>query len=191
MHVTPNMLAAALEAIPIPLVLFDAELRARQVNAAGRRLLDWLETQGVYVRAGDRGLACVTQRSTRALGCGSSPACSECVVQSAVAECLSTLTEVKEQLRFERKGRDDLFVLVTAAPFEHAGQRLALVTVQDVTEHVHLLQILPVCPRCRMVRTEPAHWDRVEEFIDVHRASELADSWCESCRGEKKRAAGG
>jgi PAS domain-containing protein len=185
--VTPSLLAAALEAIPVPLVLFDSELRARQVNAAARRLLDGVEALELRPEA-NTVLGCVNRRSTRALGCGASPACRECVVRAAVAEAMRTLTSVREQLRFERADGGDLYLQIVAAPFEHAGARAALVTVQDVTEHVHLLQIMPVCPRCRMVRTEMAHWDRVDRFIDEHRASEQVDSFCEACRAPRRAA---
>lgn len=131
---------ALLEAIyrnaPLVMMLVDADRRVRQVNSFAEQFTGQPEEEMLGM-AGGEALRCLHALDDPR-GCGFGSFCKECLVRQTVIDTLTNGTphrqvEASLPLQVDGKTRDLVFLLSTA-PLEHEGERMALVTFLDITE---------------------------------------------------------
>lgn len=131
---------ALLEAIyrnaPLVMMLVDADRRVRQVNSFAEQFAGQPEKE-MLGKAGGEALRCLHALDDPR-GCGFGSFCKECLVRQTVVDTLTKKTthrqvEASLPLQVDGKTRDLVFLLSTA-PLEHEGERMALVTFLDITE---------------------------------------------------------
>lgn len=139
---TDPLLIQIFEAFPAPTFLVDGDVLVQLTNRAARELAAVPEGASVPARRGGELLRCV-HAEEHPDGCGRAEACKACVIRSSVAEALRTGAVARQHTRVELKapqggGVTALEVLVSASPVEVADARLAVLTIEDVTELVEL-----------------------------------------------------
>lgn len=184
-----DLIHAALDAIPSFILIVDEDVRILHHNAAAGRLLSPGEAGVRLFRAG-HALHCVHAQGVPE-GCGRAPACRSCVVRNSVSTCLREWRVVREKTTFGRAGQDphhESWFMVTAAPFEHDGMRVALLTLEDISELTMLRSIVPICAWCRRVRTGADYWQSVERFVATNLAIDWSHAICTECAEKQLEA---
>ncbi len=185
-----DLYRAALDAIPSFILILDKDLRILDHNVAAGLLLSAPGEAGVrFYRAG-HALHCVHAQEASG-GCGAAPACRTCVVRDSVSTCLREGRVVRERTTFAREGQDplhEIWFMVTAAPFEHDGSKVALLTLEDISELTMLRSIVPLCAWCRRVRTGLDYWQSVERFVTTNMAVDWSHAICTECLEKQLQA---
>lgn len=171
-----------LDAIPAAVFVVDRHARILDCNAAGQEMLGTLSNDDLPQLCGNA-LQCVHALESPG-GCGTSPFCADCAVRNSVKDSAAGGRTVrrKTEMMLVRQGNVQKFhFLISAAPFEYEGRRLALVTVEDITELEELRHIVPICASCKRVRTDEEYWESVEAYISKHSNLDFSHGLCPDC----------
>ena len=165
-------LRAVLDAFPVPVFVLGSDFGIEDANAAAAAFTGSQISGNRRRLCGDL-LHCL-RAAEAAGGCGTSEFCKECVVRNSFYEALQGQKPVRRKNRMvmrddHRAGPIDL--LISAAPFTHAGQSYVLLTLEDVTELFTLRRLIPICSYCRKVRDDKDYWRQVESYL--HQACDL------------------
>jgi len=177
------LLAAVFDAYPAPTLLMDLDVRVLHMNGAAAELLSREAGGPVLLRRAGDALHC-TNAVGESGGCTKAAACRECGLRGAVLEAVAAgaLRRRRAFLRLRTDaGISEAHFLVSAAPLLHAGQRLVIVTLDDLTEVTRLRSLIPVCSHCRRVRTEQNGWERLETYLKARLDVDFSHCICESC----------
>ena len=134
---------ALFEAIPCGVLVVDSEGRVQAVNDVITQTFGTADRQIVQKLAGEA-LGCV-HAVLNPEGCGHSEACESCQVRNAAHSAVVGDRVFRHRTEMAlRAGADtrETVLLVSAAPVDYAGQRLAIVVLEDITELSQLRQRL-------------------------------------------------
>jgi len=123
------------DAIPCGVLVVDSERRVKAVNNVLERTFGISGAEVIDKRWGEA-LECV-HSFTGPEGCGSSSECQTCRVRSTALEAIDGkhIHRNRANVQLLVKGEPrDIKLLVSAAPFDHEGERLAIVILEDITE---------------------------------------------------------
>jgi PAS domain-containing protein len=137
------LLSQVFEAFPSPTLLVDDDVRVLMANRAARQLAGVEEVVGPPKKGGEL-MNCVHADEAPG-GCGHAPACSSCGVRGSVGRALTEGSVSRHHAELDLKDGDrvlHLKVQVSASPIEHDGLKLAVLTIEDVSELVHLRSTL-------------------------------------------------
>jgi transcriptional regulator with PAS, ATPase and Fis domain len=127
------------ESIPCGVLIFDQDRRVQAVNNVLEQTFGISEEEIIDQRGGEA-LKCVHAFKSPE-GCGFADECQVCGVRNTALEAIAGenihRNRAKVQLLVDGKARD-LQLLVSAAPLDYEGERLAIVILEDITE----LQVL-------------------------------------------------
>lgn len=130
-----STLPDVLKKIPVAIALLDEN---RQVIFGRERLLE-LAGRTEPGRSDFNGLGdlvgCVNSLASEG-GCGTAEACALCGAFCAISQSATTRTAVTRECRIRYENRsvvNDVDLSVTAAPYDAAGNRYTLLTVQDIS----------------------------------------------------------
>lgn len=180
-----TLLSEVFEAVPAPTFLLDGERRVLRCNRTARVLVGrdgegipaLLKRQGAFLR-------CV-HAAEHPEGCGHSASCSDCVVRASVERALDGTGRVVRQPANVELHRGDrierLTVLVSAAPVAVETERLAVLTIEDVTELTRLRSLIPICSGCGRLRGEGDEWQRVEAYLKSRLDVDFTHGLCGPC----------
>ena len=133
------------EAVPCTILIMDDQLTVRSANGAAQHTFGLPETAIVNHRWGDM-LRCTHAEETPE-GCGSLDVCSNCQVRTTVLAALAGAETQRVMANFEffidGHIHKRLFSL-SAAPIEYERKRMAVLTVEDITELSYLRQRLRI-----------------------------------------------
>lgn len=134
----PPLIAQILDAVPAPTFLVDGDVVVQYANRAGRALASVPEGEGAPESRGGELLGC-SHAEDDPDGCGRAAACSLCVIRNSVAEAFLggpvTRQPTTVHLREEGgRGVTSRTVLVSASAVQVEGDRLAVLTIEDVSE---------------------------------------------------------
>ncbi len=180
------MMGAILDAYPAPTILVDDDVRALFINRSARNALG-VNTESHYqaalLKRGGHLLHCVHAGDSPE-GCGRGPVCKTCVIRNSVGKALATqaVTRARAVLQLDTgKATVDAHFLVSAARVEKDGQKVVILTLEDISDLVKLTSLLPICYQCRKVRTEESYWLTVEDYFKEKADIEFSHSLCNEC----------
>ncbi len=127
------------ESIPCGVLIVDADRRVQAVNNLLERTFGVSMAEVINKRGGEA-LKCIHAFDSPE-GCGFADHCESCGVRNTALEALAGeqvhRTRATVQLEVDGEVRD-VVLLVSAAPIEYRGERLAIVILEDITELNHL-----------------------------------------------------
>jgi PAS domain S-box-containing protein len=138
-------LRAIFEAIPSIVLIMDDQLKVRAVNKAFRIILGVSPDKIINQRWGDA-LKCIHAKETPD-GCGFSLICQSCHIRGAVLASLlgNETSRTKMKFEFSANGQTQKRLLtISAAPIEYEDNKMAVLTVEDITELSYLRERLRV-----------------------------------------------
>jgi hypothetical protein len=178
---TPNgagFPSSVFDALPFPAFIVDADVRLLAVNPAANR----------FVRSGDDTL--LRQRGGEVLhcinsgaGCGLSPACTDCVIRSAVNFTVTSGQPVRRRARLELvEGQhvQEMHALVTASPVVFDGDARVLLFIEDLALLIAVTDVLPICMVCKKVLDDDL-WLQIEAYLDSHLDVKFTHGLCPDC----------
>jgi hypothetical protein len=184
-----SCLLQVLDSLPSPTLVVDGDVRALFANRSARHALG-LDTPAKVERAllqrGGHLLHCIRSTQTAA-GCGHAPECRQCVIRSSVARAVNSdaTTRTRAFLQVHTPtGIAEAHYLVSAAGAQLGDQRVAVVTLEDLSEIVKLTSLLPICFHCRRVRNEANAWTTVEEYFKEKADIDFSHALCADCMEE-------
>jgi transcriptional regulator with PAS, ATPase and Fis domain len=121
--------------IPCGVLIVDSDRRVMAFNDVLKQTFGVTESEALGRRGGEA-LRCV-HSETSPEGCGYADECKACVVRQTALEAIDGKrvhrNRAKVTLYVEGEPRD-LDLLVSASPFEHEKNRMAIVMIEDITE---------------------------------------------------------
>ena len=123
------------ESLPCGVLIVDSERRVQAINNTVERTFG-IHLSEVINRRGGEVLNCV-HAFTADKGCGYSDECRECRIRQTALEAISgrRIERHRARTQFYINGIEtNLDFLVSAAPLDHDGDRLAIVILEDITE---------------------------------------------------------
>ncbi len=127
------------ESIPCGVLIVDSERRVQAVNNVLEQTFGISGAEVIDKRGGEA-LECIYS-SANEKGCGFAEECQTCRVRSTALEAIAGkhIHRNKANIQLLVKGKPrDMKLLLSAAPFDHEGERLAIVILEDITELDHL-----------------------------------------------------
>lgn len=179
---TSSLFAEVFNASPSPLFVVDDDVRVLDLNRAADLLLGGGGALALRRRGGDI-LHCLHSQE-HPEGCGRAEACADCVVRGAVGQAFQGRQTYRRrtEMTLLAGGRAlDKKYLVTASPFAHDGQRLVLLSLEDISELVALRRILPICANCKKIRSDDGYWAEVEAYFAEHMEVDFTHGICPNC----------
>jgi len=170
------------DALPMLAFLLDEERRIHAVNRTAQAVLGSPEARIVGSRPGEA--LCCLNHSRAAGGCGTGPACEQCLLRRSADEALAGGTVSQREVRIRVACGDeeeDRFLLLSASPFASGGQTLGLVLLQDVTFLHRLRGLIPICAGCKKIRRDDEAWEALEVFLEAHSKAAFTHSLCPEC----------
>ncbi len=163
-------------------MVVDEDVRVLEWNSAAAKLVGD-DPELVLRKRGGMVMSCVHAHNQPG-GCGAGAGCSDCVIRSSVAEALSGQKLSRRRSRLELasgKGVDVVQLLVSAAPLDIAGRRLALLILEDITELIQLRSLIPICASCKKIRDDQDYWHQVDEYLTRNMAMDFTHGLCPQC----------
>jgi PAS domain-containing protein len=169
-------------AVPQPIFVVDDDVRLMAFNPAAQGMVGQaFET--VLRRRGGEVFHCV-HNTDSPQGCGHGPSCGDCVIRNSVQSAIAGQTVTRQRTVMEMvrgKAVHPVELLITASPFQHDGQKLALLILEDITELTTLRRLLPICASCKRVRDDRDYWQTVEKFFTANLNVDFTHGICPEC----------
>lgn len=180
-----NFCTTVMEAIPIPVLVVNADVQILYYNSAASLLVGSDSEVVIRHRAGEV-LHCI--HSTAALaGCGYSPFCTDCIIRNSVNQCVKGQKVSRKLQKMEMLQKDNvvkIYLLVTTAPLQYGKEPLVMVLLEDVIELRALRRLIPICARCKKIRDDQEYWHHVEEYLKDQLDVDFTHSICPECASE-------
>jgi PAS domain-containing protein len=176
---------ALLDAVPLPVLVVDEDVRIEAANAAAARLLGAGAAEVLRKRGGEA-LHCIHTTDVPE-GCGHGPSCDDCVIRSSVNASFagSAVSRQRTKAEWVVDGKvTEVELLVTAAPFDYEGRRMALLILEDVSELQALRSIVPICAKCKKMRDDENYWRSVESYFGRLHGVDFSHGLCPACAEE-------
>jgi PAS domain-containing protein len=174
----------AFNAIPFPLMVVDDDVHILFWNSAALRLLG---NEELLQRRGGEVLHCIHTKDVEQ-GCGHGPHCKTCVVRNSVNEANNGNKIYRKKTIMERTIGGKVIetpLLVTTSPFVYQNRSLTLLILEDIHEIMEIGSLLPICARCKKIRTEDNSWQPIEGYIQKHIIDvNFTHGLCPDCMGE-------
>jgi PAS domain-containing protein len=179
---SPGFARLLLDTLPTPLLVMDDDMRIYDANVAAARMIG-SDPGGLVAKRGGEVMRCV--QALNPDGCGRGEHCEDCTIRNAVRAARTGPMHHRLKTAVERVGRrgiETVHYRVTALPFEHHGQPLCLVLLEDVTDLVIRQSPLPMCSKCKKVRGDNRVWHRQEHFLAEKFNLVLTPVICPECQ---------
>jgi len=171
-----------LNAIPSPVFIVDEDVRIIDQNEAAAAM-SGQEKELVLRRRGGEVLHCIHSTEV-AEGCGRAPVCKSCVIRNAVKACVAGQKVSRARMKMDflpETGQGTMELLITASPLPGGDGRQALLIIEDITEISTLKSIIPMCMKCRKIRSDEEYWQSVEQYFHDHIGVDFSHGICPSC----------
>lgn len=140
-----GFLKSLFRAIPCGVLIVDQDRRVQAINNVLERSLG-ISTPKILHKRGGEALRCI-HSSTAPEGCGYAEECKECVVRATALKALDGERQfrVNAQVELYVDGKiESPTFLISAAPIEYDGKKLAVILLEDITELNYLKRRLHV-----------------------------------------------
>jgi nitrogen-specific signal transduction histidine kinase len=173
---------ALFEALPLPVMVVDANVRILYYNSAAAVLVGGTSEAVIRNRMGEV-LHCV--HSTEALeGCGYAPFCEDCIIRNSVSQSFNgrKVSRKLQRMNLLQKDKDvDIYLLVTTAPLQYLNEQLVMVLLEDVSELTALRRLIPICSKCKKIRDDQEYWQHLDVYFKQHLDMNFTHSLCPDC----------
>jgi hypothetical protein len=171
-----------LDAMPHPVMVVDDDVRIVDGNTAALAMVK--DGPQMLNRRGGEALRCINAFEHPG-GCGHAQACRTCVIRNSVNRAVQGDKVSRRAQRLEIRedgGRTkSLYLLITTAPVEISGNRLALLVLEDISEIIELRGIVPICAGCRKIRNDDQFWVNVESYFRTKLDLNFSHGLCPDC----------
>lgn len=167
------------DTIPVWAFVLDPECRVNAINKVAREFIGG-SYEGSYLHRCGTVLDCLHHYDDPR-GCGFGPYCMQCIIRNTSLEAIKGKETRRTKGKIEFASNQLKYVLISSAPFEYKGQRLAVTIVEDVSFVVELKGLIPICAACKQIRDDQGYWNHVEEYIEKHSEAEFTHDICPSC----------
>lgn len=177
---------AIFEAIPEMAFIVDDDVHVEAFNRKAASLLG-PDPDISLRRRGGEAFGCLRSKDHRD-GCGRGPLCGGCVLRGSVTEAFIAGKEVRRNSKMELEtvdGKRDVYLRISATPFDFLGKRRVLLLLEDINELVGLNRILALCSYCKKIRNEKDEWERMEAFFLAHLELYFSHSICPDCLADR------
>jgi hypothetical protein len=137
----------------------------------------------VYRRRGGDVLHCM-HSSDSPQGCGHGPACSDCPIRNAVASSLKEQRASYRIMNLQRNNAqhfEDLRIQLAASPLPGSEPQQALLILENITRIPQLESLVPMCMRCKKVRSGEQSWQTIEQYLKEFAGIDFTHSVCPPC----------
>ena len=173
---------ALFEALPLPVMVVDADVRILYYNTAAEVLVGSASGTVIRNRFGEI-LHCI--HSDEALeGCGYAPFCKDCIIRNSVYQALHGRKVSRKLQRMNLLQKDktvDIYLLVTTAPLQYLEETLVMLLLEDVSELTALRRLIPICSKCKKVRDDQEYWHHLDVYFKQHLDMDFTHSLCPDC----------
>lgn len=142
-----------LDSIPVMIFVLDGDLRVRYLNKTAAAVFGLDKAKFLDLRGGEV-LHCLHRHDVPE-GCGLGPFCKDCIIRSAVSNCLHGQSIARQRTQFVVAAGDtrkDFELLITANPMPGSDQALAILVIEDISEMTSLQDLIPICAKCKRIR---------------------------------------
>lgn len=164
-----GFLESMFESIPCGVLIVDKGRVVRAVNNAFEKIFGISRSEAIYQRGGEA-LQCINA-SSHPDGCGFSTACRDCQVRNIALDAISGKRIERQLAEFQTKLKGSprrMTLLLSAAPFSHNGDELAIVIIEDITELSTLRRRLKVEQSfAGIIGSAPVMYDLFQTIRDV------------------------
>lgn len=170
------------DALPALALVVDREGRVQSINSAAKSLFG-VSAKEAYQKKAGQVFSCLYSRDAPG-GCGHGPACQECDVRKTAMRSIGgqSVQRVKARLEVSTDGQYMLMhLLVSSAPLNYNGQKLAVVIIEDISLITELKGLLPICTTCKSIRDDDGYWSRLEEYIEKNSEALFTHDVCPDC----------
>ena len=177
-----GFIGSILEAIPLPILVVDEDVRIFWYNQSAAPLLG-LEPDLVFLKRGGEVLHCLHAVGSTE-GCGRTEFCKDCPIRNSVQQSINGQRVVRKQNKMRMVEKDrvvEMNLLVTTAPFAYQDESLVLLILEDISELMELKGIVPICAYCKRIRDDEAFWQSVENYFKVHLNLNFSHGVCPDC----------
>ncbi len=123
------------DSMPCGVMVLDKERRVQAINNILEHTFGIRFSDVIMQRGGDA-LRCIHALSTKK-GCGYSDECGQCMIRKTAMDAVggSRIERNRAKAQFQINDVEtDIDLLISAAPLDHEGERLAIVILEDITE---------------------------------------------------------
>ncbi len=180
-------LHAVLDVMPHCVVVLGESLDVRYLNSAARREFGKTGDNDRTYSLGEA-LDCL-HLGAASEDCGRSEQCEHCVVREAAADAAGGQNAYRRQAVMQlHYGSDirDVHLRVSASAIEDTAGKIVVLSLEDVSENVHLRGLLPVCASCRTVRNDADYMRQVESYLRDKPVLDFSHGLCPDCQKQLK-----
>jgi hypothetical protein len=168
---------AVFDAIPALVFIVNSDFRITQHNAAVANLFNG----GAILqhRTGEI-MKCLHATDARD-GCGSGPFCKNCILRTAISQAFQGSQVVRRRTTIEvlsDGNTSKICALISANPFRHHDESLALFMIEDIGETNQLRPFITICSGCRKVRNDHGAWLPMEAYF---KDMAFSHGYCPDC----------
>jgi PAS domain-containing protein len=181
----PRFIAEILDTFPAPTLVVDDDVRILFASRAAREYLglDTSSAHAVLLQRGGHVLHCVNADAVLE-GCGRAEACRRCVIRNSVRAAFETGSVQRAKAFMQLRRGDEIvdrYFLVSTSAVHWEARRVALVTIEDISELMQLKSILPVCMSCGRVRDERGDWKNLSVYLKEQADVDVTHGLCATC----------
>jgi PAS domain-containing protein len=177
-----ELLGTILDAIPANIFMVDKDVQILGVNRKALLMLSQNPESVIRHPAGEV-LHCIHSTETPG-GCGTSDSCRECLVRAAVSKSFRTSQTVRQKVQMElvtEEGVSKISLLITTTPFAFQQEMFVLLILEDISELMDLMELLPVCARCKEVMDDSPVRQTVQRQFKEQLKCICTDHLCPKC----------
>ncbi len=141
------------DSIPAMLFIIDDDVKILHLNATASNGLG-LDIRHVYKKRGGEAFHCVHSTEVPE-GCGHAPTCKKCVIRNAAAHAVNG---------------EGIY-----------RKTYVLLTLENVSDLIHLKSLLPICMHCKRIRDDEGYWNDVASYFASHLDVEFSHGLCKEC----------
>ncbi len=178
-------LRTILDLVPAAIFILDVDTRILGMNINAIKLTGKELDQFDQQLCGNV-LQCIHALEAPA-GCGTNESCPDCVIRNTIAECCSGKNVVGRRADILLKRNNGIYkgiFSISASSFQNNGTTLCLLSMEDVSEIVLLRNLVPICCKCKSVRTDKAYWESIEKYLHDNFGTLVSHGICPKCAKE-------
>jgi PAS domain-containing protein len=177
-----ELLGTILDAIPASIFMVNQDVKVLGVNQKALLMLSQ-DPESIIRRPAGEVLHCIHSTETPG-GCGTAESCRECLVRAAVGKSFSANQVVRQKAQMELVAKGDVStasLLITTTPFEFQQQRFVLLIMEDISELMDLMDLLPVCANCKKVMVDSQEQQNMKKHFKQQLKLAATQDLCPEC----------